>query len=1133
MFDVEIQLRTLPRDAGWLVDLRSVEPPAFVAVPPLRDSDLADLDLPPSAKTWKGFLTALSPGGGFVPGSAVLRTVGSLIMERLLGSREVAQHLAGVEQRAERENRAVRLLIEVDEGDPVLACLPIELAFDGNRFYFKRSGRPSFRVAPYSEARNIHLGPGSRVLIVTAHSDLNPQPDEVSLKVHAAAVMKAVQKAGFEAAHLPDATREGLRSALHSGPVVDLLYIVCHGIEDPDRAGQLILRDGSLFGEDLARWLEVAVEKKRAVQAVILCACSSALPQAEEGTLGMAQWLVRPGRALAALGFRGPVLVSWALRWSERLFDQLAQGDSLEDAFAEARCDEPDGEPQWVLPVLYARRRDPDAKQIEAPAEPTKKKRGRGMPPRPVSPPLPRRPRPYFTGRTKDLQVLRDWVRTPGAAQITAVQGWGGIGKSELATVLAHEERAAGRFVIWLDRPDRDVQGAQAALVGVCEPGFRPAPGMTKEDLAGKAHQLLRPHDGLLVLDDITDRSVVEQLLPGGGWNVLVTTRVRGLLPGAFEVDLQPLETGDALRLLSRVAWSAEAPPETERSAAERLVDRLGRLPLAIELAGATLRDLVSAEEYLKSLDLNEGAAASDQAKVEATLLRTLADLEEADERAFLALGILPGVGASVEVVADTLGETKPRVTRRLDRLVRYSLAMWSPETQRYGLHPFLRRAAKARARSRPKIWNDLHAGAAHAIEELAQWVREPEKAELVQDRWSRYRDFFESLNPSPWRAGAPGRDRIESALHLLADLLPGGKSLRPKQRLPDRSKDPIESPNNEPGANDPGGKAGYDGYTVPEPDLPRLPLPPPPQKQAARLKEEGDSLLREGNLSQAALQYDGALALYQTVGDLAGQASVLGARGELQRHRSDLDGASQDYDQALAIFQTLGDTWGQAAVLLARGDLNRLRTSVDRASQDYDQAFALYEAVGSPLGKANVLKARGDLRQAHADFLGARRDYEEALALYKTIGDSLGLGNVLKALGDLSRLSGDFQRAAGAYQEALNLFEKTGNRLGLANTFQAFGDLGREGSKLREARQWYQKALDIYQQLQDPTNIGNVLAELARISALEGDKRAALALAAEAIRISIPSENAYATGLAEDVQKAVGGEPQGRLSEE
>lgn len=73
-----------------------------------------------------------------------------------------------------------------------------------------------------------------------------------------------------------------------------------------------------------------ATERGRHVQAAILCACSSAAPKPEDGTTGMAQWLVYPKRALAAVGFRGPVEVKWALRFVERLFERVGAGDALE-----------------------------------------------------------------------------------------------------------------------------------------------------------------------------------------------------------------------------------------------------------------------------------------------------------------------------------------------------------------------------------------------------------------------------------------------------------------------------------------------------------------------------------------------------------------------------------------------------------------------------------------------------------------------------------------------------------------------------------------------------------------------------------------------------------------------------------
>jgi hypothetical protein len=508
--------------------------------------------------------------------------------------------------------------------------------------------------------------------------------------------------------------------------------------------------------------LEEATELDRRVQVAILCACSSAVPQVDTGTSGMAQWLVRPDRALAALGFRGPVAITWAFRWTERLFQRLGEGATLEEAFAFARYREPDDEPQWVLPLFYGRKRDLDAPRSARPlqARPSGLESmavrafPEGLPP--LRALLPRQPRAYFTGRVPELETLRTWARTPGQAQITAVEGEGGIGKSELATVLAHEERAAGRTVVWLERADRDVSGAISTLISLAQPDFQAPPKATEDDLAATMRRLLGPYGGLLVLDDMKDRAHVDRLVPGGSWNVLVTTRIRGLLPGVLGVELRPLPPAEALRLLSQVAWNQDEPPSAERAGAQRLAERLGGLPLALELAGGTLRNLVTAEEYLASLTLGEGVAASDRDRVHGTLTRSLADLDEADEKVFLALGVLPASGVMAEQVAMTLGEPEGVIARRLDRLVRHHLAAWSPEAGRYGLHPLLREAARSRAKGKGEMWNELHRGAAEAIEALARWVYEPigSRTDLAQERWARVSDIFDELDAAEraWR---------------------------------------------------------------------------------------------------------------------------------------------------------------------------------------------------------------------------------------------------------------------------------------------------------------------------------------------------------------------------------------------
>lgn len=948
MIDVEISIwpvggSHLPSPL-WQVEVRSTQKTVRAAVAPIADADLgALLDLPPTYRQWPAFLTSLSPGGAYSPGPAMLRAVGQLLYQRLLSAPEIATHLLEVEARARQERRPVRFLINLDESDLALGQLPMELAHDTDRYLFKRPLQPAFRLASKREACNLAFAPGGLVLLATAHSDTAAQSSREALAEHAAAVARAVSSAGFPTEHLADASGPALRERLLSGPPVGLLYLACHGSEDRDQMGLLALRGGPLAGTALGGLLEEASELGRPVEVVVLCACSSAAPKAEDGTLGMAQWLAEPGRAAATIGFRGPVLVPWALSFTETLFERLGEGAAIDEAFSDARYRQPDHEPQWPLPVLYCPRPDraagirrhatargfsPGPLSFDSPGTP----RLPALPSR-----LPRQPKPYFTGRLADLAALRAWAAAPGAAVITALQGEGGIGKSELATYFAHEVRKQGRSVVWLERPDHDLDGALAALISLTQPGFAAPPHSTREDLAAVMRRELGPYDGLLVLDDVAGRMAVEGLNPGGGWNLLVTTRTHNLLPGVEDLALGPLGPADALLLLSRVAWNSEVSPEEEAEAAAQLVERLGFLPLALELAGSTLRNLVSAGEYLESLGAGVGVAAGDQERLMAVMGRSLRDLAAEDLEMFLALGVLPAVGSDAKTVAITLGQPLPATTRRLDRLVRHSLAGWAPETGRYRLHPELRREAKRRLEVGSAPWQRMHAGAALAIEAKAAWVHEPvgSRTLLAYERWAQERDFFDSLDCLPWVEGAAGSAPVGMAL-LYAHTFRAGLPIAERESFLDVSDKLTRSGD--------------------------------PWRQANVLQARGDLKRFRDDLDGAASDYDRALDLFTTVEDRLGQANVLKARGDLDNRRQDLAGARRWYEEALLVSREVGSNLGLSNVL---SDL-----------------FPVYLALGEPQKAQEALAEGLPLARKAANRYALGR-FERTLALYEPENES------------------------------------------------------------------------------------------------------------------------------------------------
>ncbi|MEZ4471922.1 MAG: NB-ARC domain-containing protein, partial [bacterium] len=417
-----------------------------------------------------------------------------------------------------------------------------------------------------------------------------------------------------------------------------MLYVVAHGAADPNTFGRLALVGDALTGSDLKRMLEDTAATARPCRAVLLCACSGALAQpglwAE--TTGMAQALAQHA-VEAAIGFRAPVGVAWALGFMERLFDHLGHDPDLEGAFARVRAMLPEHDPQWPLLAYYGRPLAPapaGRPGVEAPST--------GALPASELP----APSRWFTAREVELRRLDALLRTPGAAVIHALEGEGGVGKTELARVAA--DRLAGeRPVIWLDRPDRDVRAALDALLaagtGKEAAAFRDVPD---DALAALVRTLLAGRGGLLVLDDVADGDALGPLLPGSNWNVLVTTRVAALLPDADRVEVGPLAPVDARLLFCRVAWGVDDPPSGEAEALSGLLADLGGLPLALELAAESVNQGARVADYRAGLGQDFGRAWADQARLRTVLARTLDELGADERAAFEALGALPVSGA-------------------------------------------------------------------------------------------------------------------------------------------------------------------------------------------------------------------------------------------------------------------------------------------------------------------------------------------------------------------------------------------------------------------------------------------------------------------------------------------------------
>lgn len=301
---------------------------------------------------------------------------------------------------------------------------------------------------------------------------------------------------------------------------------------------------------------------------------------------------------------------------------------------------------------------------------------------------------PYFVGRTAEFSQLETLLTQVSGLPIVALVGMGGIGKTTLATGVAHRLRQ--QFpdgVLWanptLSNP-LDVLQSWARAYGHDLSSLA--------DLATRAaamRDLFASKQSLIVLDDVTTPTSVRQLLPGSSsCAVLMTTRDRDVAAvlNAHPIDLHELLASDGLHLLTQILGAARVQAEVE--SAQAICRILQNLPLAVEITAkllartpgqslasmaARLLDATQRLDQLQFKDLSVRASFAVSWQMLTAWLRRL----------FTLAGIFAGRSFPIAALAAAAELDEKRVEEELVTLASLSL-LWPAEGERYRQHQLL-----------------------------------------------------------------------------------------------------------------------------------------------------------------------------------------------------------------------------------------------------------------------------------------------------------------------------------------------------------------------------------------------------------------------------------------------------------
>ncbi len=206
-------------------------------------------------------------------------------------------------------------------------------------------------------------------------------------------------------------------------------------------------------------------------------------------------------------------------------------------------------------------------------------------------------------------------------------------------------------------------------------------------------------------------------------------------------------------------------------------------------------------------------------------------------------------------------------------------------------------------------------------------------------------------------------------------------------------------------------------------------------QGEAGVVLNRGIVFHEQGDYEGAAESYEGAVELAQRAGAETLVANARANLAVLATIRGDLDSAVTQYRTCLSVYQTSGDLLGQARTYHNLGMAYADQQDWKAATDSFERGFAIAHEQSRLDVLANISLSRAELMLELGDTLMSASCCMQALDVYREIRDHLGEADVYRLLGRVLTLRRQWTTAARLFQDSLRMNEKYTHPLGMAET--------------------------------------------------------------------------------------------------
>jgi len=651
-----------------------------------------------------------------------------------------------------------------------------------------------------------------------------------------------------------------------------------------------------------------------------------------------------------------------------------------------------------------------------------------------------------FTGRDDELAELENELASKRAVSATAsvmyiaLHGMGGVGKTALATVLAHKLKSRfpdAQLCLNLHGTDLDhcppVKPAEA-MQSIIQ-AFRPEAKLPDElDKLTPIYNSVLNDAGniLLFLDNVADADQIRPLLPPTNCLLLVASRMHLSLPGLVSFNIDCLRPKNSQELLLKLTPRIKG---YEKEAAELC----GHLPLALEVFAGVVENnkLYSVPDLLERLRKQPGELTKANAA-----FQTSYDLLKDDLPRYLRLLAIFPASFGLTAAAAVWGAKKNSAPEAMQTLTSASLVEYNEANGRFHLHDLVRQFCDGKLNDAERTAAKLRYAGYYrdvCVESDLLYKNGGQDTLRGLELFDRERKHIESA--FDWLQSQKDN---ESATLLVALLFimrsVGTLRFHPRQRIKWLENQLLASK-----------------------------LIKDRKAECAALGNLGVAHFELGDVRKAIELYNESLPISREINFKLGESGCLGNLARCYRYLGEMDKAISLNEEALSIAREIGDKEGEGGGLNNLGELYAAIDDARRATELFHKALSISIEIGSKRLEAMALANLGIVSSYLDDIHKAISYYDKSLMIIREICDRRNEGLVLTHLANAYAQLGDNNRAVDFYDQALSLHREIGDLHGEANVLSSYAVTVNASGDRMEAIAAAEKSLNILEKMEDP----------------------------------------------------------------